>query len=166
MKLADTDQKVIDVSVEKLSQGNPDFLFVGLNGTDSAGHDFGFRATIPEYVSAIKQVDGWIGDLTAAVKAREQYANEDWLVLVSTDHGGGAKQAKKHAEGQQADEEGGFVNSTIFIYASRDGQPAQQLEGLRQVDVAPTVLHHLGISIPEHYEGIALQQILTNNQMD
>ena len=52
---------------------------------------------------------------------------------------------------QIVDEANGLVNSTIFIHASRDGQPSKELEGLRQVDIAPTVLQHLGIPITDHY---------------
>jgi len=55
---------------------------------DRAGHDNTFSNTDPAYVQAIKDSERDAALLIAAVEARANYANEDWLILITADHGG------------------------------------------------------------------------------
>jgi len=80
-----------DVSLEAfsyLSQENPDVLFLHYDDVDHAGHANGFSIDVPEYVSAIEQVDTYIGIVLAGIESGDNYENEEWLILVTTDHGG------------------------------------------------------------------------------
>lgn len=65
-----------------------DFLFLHYDQTDATGHSSGFTGTNPAYINAIENVDGEIGMVMNYLRARPNYANEDWLVLCTTDHGG------------------------------------------------------------------------------
>jgi len=68
--------------------GGADMVMCILEYCDSAGHGNNFSNTEPKYVQAIKQSEKDAAELIAAVKARANYANEDWLILISADHGG------------------------------------------------------------------------------
>lgn len=42
----------------------------------------------PAYINAIQTVDGHIGSILTALQNRPTYAQEDWIILITTDHGG------------------------------------------------------------------------------
>ena len=65
--------------------GDPDALFVYLGNPDETSHQTG--AIGPEYRAAIAEADTQVGRLVAAVRDRPTYGGEDWLILLSTDHG-------------------------------------------------------------------------------
>lgn len=83
-----TDLAVKNGAVAALSNDDPDLLFVAFDDVDHAGHGYGFSSTIPEYVQSIETTDAYIGEIVAAMKNRPNFAQEDWLVVVTTDHGG------------------------------------------------------------------------------
>ncbi|QOG02902.1 alkaline phosphatase family protein [Flavobacterium sp. MDT1-60] len=83
-----TDLEVKNGAVLALTNDNPDVLFVAFDDVDHAGHTYGFASTIPQYVSTIETTDSYVAAVIAAMKSRPNYANEDWLVVVTTDHGG------------------------------------------------------------------------------
>ena len=83
-----TDLDVKDAAVELLTTNNPDVLFVAFDDVDHAGHGYGFSPQVPEYIESIEITDVYIGELMTALQNRSNYANEDWLVIVTTDHGG------------------------------------------------------------------------------
>ena len=82
------DLEVKDAAVELLATDNPDVLFVAFDDVDHAGHGFGFAPSVPEYIEAIETTDAYVGEIISALQARANYPNEDWLVIVTTDHGG------------------------------------------------------------------------------
>lgn len=65
-----------------------DFLFVIYEPTDSTGHDFGFSYNNPRYKKAFAKADGYGFETLEAIKARETYESEDWLIIITSDHGG------------------------------------------------------------------------------
>ncbi|NIG53555.1 LamG-like jellyroll fold domain-containing protein [Chitinophaga sp. Cy-1792] len=83
-----TDLAVKNAVVAELTTNNPDVLYMHFDDVDEAGHSYGFSPTVPQYVSAIEEIDGYIKEIMIALRSRSTYANEDWLVAVSTDHGG------------------------------------------------------------------------------
>lgn len=74
--------------VAHLGSANPDVLFVHFDQVDGAGHSSGFRVSNPDYMNALHTVDSHVGEIVTALKNRPQYAQEDWLIIISTDHGG------------------------------------------------------------------------------
>jgi predicted AlkP superfamily pyrophosphatase or phosphodiesterase len=54
---------------------------------DSEGHAHGFDSN-NSYFNAISATDSLIGPLISAVYAREKTGNEEWMVIVTSDHGG------------------------------------------------------------------------------
>ena len=65
-----------------------DFIFVIYEPTDSAGHGKGFSFNNPKYKEAFLKADAYGYETISAIKARETYETEDWLIIVTSDHGG------------------------------------------------------------------------------
>ncbi|MCM4170694.1 DUF4983 domain-containing protein [Arenibacter sp. TNZ] len=99
---------VAELGVEDLTA-----LFVHFDDVDHAGHGTGFSIGNPNYIQAIETVDVSIGALMEALRSRENYNNEEWAILVSTDHGGIGT-----SHGGDSDEE-----RTIFVIVSGDKIP-------------------------------------------
>ena len=80
-----------DVSLEAcnyLSASNPDMMFLHFDYVDYAGHDDGFSPNVSQYITAIEGVDALLAPLMQAIFQRPNYANEDWLILITSAHGG------------------------------------------------------------------------------
>jgi hypothetical protein len=71
-----------------LATDSVDGMFVYFEKVDETGHASGFSPTNPAYMQAITYVDSCVGTVLTALKARPNYATEDWLVIIVTDHGG------------------------------------------------------------------------------
>ncbi len=65
-----------------------DFIFVIYEPTDSTGHSFGFSYNNPRYKNAYKTADGYGFEAFSAIRNRATYETEDWLIIVTSDHGG------------------------------------------------------------------------------
>jgi predicted AlkP superfamily pyrophosphatase or phosphodiesterase len=133
-----TDVQVTAAACKLLSEKNPDLLFVHLDDVDGAGHKHGFHPKVPQYLAAIATADEQVGALLKALQQRPSYAQEDWLIVVSTDHGGSGK-----GHGQNIPE-----HRTIFLIVSGPSAARGAIEPAPViVDVAPTVFQHLGVPI-------------------
>ena len=83
------DKASLDFTLAEIEKENcADFLFVIYEQTDSAGHSFGFSYNNPRYKEAFKEVDSYGYETLKAIRERETYNSEDWLVIVTSDHGG------------------------------------------------------------------------------
>lgn len=78
---------------------------------DGAGHGYGFDLSVPEYCTAVVNTNSYIENAIQAVKARPTYAEEDWLILISTDHGG--QKNKNHYQAS-------ITERLIFIACNKD----------------------------------------------
>ncbi len=65
-----------------------DFIFTIYEPTDSTGHNRGFTFNNPKYKEAFKQEDAYALEAINAIKARPTYEKEDWLIIITADHGG------------------------------------------------------------------------------
>lgn len=92
-----------------LVQRDHDVLFVGFNGPDAAGHRSGFSPDNPEYLFPIGNVLDHTRKLLAQVRRRPTFDLEDWLFVLTTDHGGRGK-----GHGGQSEEE-----RAVFILVGR-----------------------------------------------
>jgi len=72
----------------QLQNPNLDVLFVYFDECDLTGHSTGFSPLNPAYINAIETVDGHIGSIITALQSRPTYSEEDWVILITTDHGG------------------------------------------------------------------------------
>lgn len=65
-----------------------DFIFSIFEYCDHFGHDTGFGPNNPEYAKAFNDNDRDALDIINAIKARDSYDTEDWLIVLASDHGG------------------------------------------------------------------------------
>ena len=65
-----------------------DFIFTIYEPTDSVGHNKGFTINNPEYVEAFNTADFYALQTIDAIKGRDTYSTEDWLIIITSDHGG------------------------------------------------------------------------------
>jgi predicted AlkP superfamily pyrophosphatase or phosphodiesterase len=134
------DVQVASQSVEILATGDPTALFAYFGQVDVAGHAHGFHPTVPEYITAIENVDRHIGRLLAAMRQRRTFPQEDWLVIVCTDHGG---RGTGHGGGHEQPE----INQVFLITSGPSAARGDWAGPTSLVDVVPTALTHLGVPI-------------------
>lgn len=83
-----TDEEVKKNIIELLDKKNPSVAIVQFKDVLTAGITAGFSSDKTPYVDAIKKVDGYIGEIMTALKNRKNFENEDWLVIITSNHGG------------------------------------------------------------------------------
>lgn len=130
-----SDADITAETCRRLTNSNPDVFWMLLLDVDSAGHNSGWGPTVSNYVRAIEIADGRVGQIINALTNRPTYTNEDWLVIVQSDHG-------KHDD---LDPEISQIVWSIFAGASTARGvlwPAPS-----SVDTCATVLTHMGVPI-------------------
>jgi predicted AlkP superfamily pyrophosphatase or phosphodiesterase len=136
----DSDARGVRKTIALLKTGNPDVVFLHLDHVDGAGHAKGFSPQVREYLQAIEQVDVWIGQILEAMRQRKTYAQEDWLTVVCTDHGG---KGTGHGRGHKVPE----IREVFLIVSGPSAAQAQVETPTYLVDVAATALTHLGVAL-------------------
>jgi len=132
------DERVATEAAAHIAAVGPDLSWVYLQHTDDAGHAHGDS---PRFYEAVQEADARIGRIWAAVKQR-QALGEEWMIVVTTDHGRDAATGRGH--GGQSDRE-----RTTWIVTNRPEVDARFTGGTAAiVDIAPAVLQHLGIAVP------------------
>lgn len=90
-----TDLAVKDSTVNILNTQNLlGAMIVNFRDVAAAGANGGYLSTNNNYKDAIVKVDAYVGNILTALKARKNYANEDWQVIITTNHGGGSVDPK------------------------------------------------------------------------
>lgn len=83
------DEASFEAAIAEIGQQNcADFIFVIYEPTDATGHNYGFTFNNPGYKKAFLTADNYGFETINAIKARENYEKEDWLIIVTSDHGG------------------------------------------------------------------------------
>lgn len=134
------DLHVTTLAAKTLLESAPDLSWVYLQHTDDIGHRDGDS---PSMDIAVRWVDARVSELWGAVQARsQQFVGEDWLVIVTTDHGRTSSNGKGH--GGQSDRE-----RTIWIASNspRMVSPAERSAAI--VDIYPTIVEHMRFDMPE-----------------
>jgi hypothetical protein len=84
-----TDLAVKDSTVSILNnQAGLGTMFVNFREVEAAGATGGYLASNANYKNAIVKADEYVGNILTALKARKNFANEDWLVILTSNHGG------------------------------------------------------------------------------
>ena len=65
-----------------------DFIFAIYEPTDSTGHSRGFTINNPKYKDAFRTQDAYASEIITGIRNRPTYQNEDWLIIITSDHGG------------------------------------------------------------------------------
>ncbi|GLU52482.1 alkaline phosphatase family protein [Dyadobacter frigoris] len=133
------DEKVVDEAAKTIKNNAPDLSWVYLEYTDDMGHRYGDSNQFHE---AIKMMDNQMGRLWEAIKYREKNFGEDWLIVITTDHGRDPKTGKGH--GGQSDRE---RSTWIVTNASDLNSNFKSNPGI--VDIMPTIARHMDVNFPK-----------------
>ncbi|MEU2510144.1 alkaline phosphatase family protein [Streptomyces sp. NPDC007863] len=134
---AEYDAGTTSRAVARLRNSNPDAVFVHLDDVDHAGHSQG--AASQAYLDAIHGVDSRVGEIVTAVRSRTTYASEDWLIIVTTDHG--------HTDAGGHGGSSWPERQTFVIATGGTTTPGSVRYDVKLTDVAASALAHLGIPI-------------------
>jgi len=134
------DEQVIDDAVTTITKDAPDLSWIYLEYTDDMGHMYGDS---PQFETAIKKLDVQLGKVYDAIAIREKNNNEDWLLVVTTDHGRDEKTGKNH--GGQSDRQ----RSTWMIsnYKSLNNYAMYYRPAI--VDIMPSIARFMNVKLPK-----------------
>ena len=76
-----------------MQEKGPDLSWVYLEYTDNMGHTYGDS---PQMYDAVEVADQQIGKIWTAIQQREKKLDEEWLIIITTDHGRDAATGKDH----------------------------------------------------------------------
>ncbi|CCH35396.1 alkaline phosphatase family protein [Actinosynnema sp. NPDC047251] len=131
-----SDEKVAVDAEKHLANDPADASFVYFGQTDIAGHNHG--ADSAQYQATLRTDDALIGRLLRAIESRPSYSNEDWLIMLTTDHGHTAS----GGHGGDTPEE-----RMTYVIAAGGGVPTGTPNAQPKiVDIAATALRHLGVA--------------------
>jgi predicted AlkP superfamily pyrophosphatase or phosphodiesterase len=138
----EADSVSVEAALEEIQTGDPDMLFVYIGAPDEISHNIGGIGT--EYRDAIAIADVHLGHLMDAIRGRDSFPQEDWLILVTTDHG----RTEGGGHGGTSPEE-----TTVFYLASGpSAQVGTPAESPASVDLVATAFAHLGVEVDPTWE--------------
>lgn len=131
------DEVVAEEAARSIREEAPDLSWVYLWYTDEAGHLTGNGAYFDEYV---RKADRQIGKIWEAVRYREANFDEEWLVVVTTDHG---RAENGHHHGGQSERE-----RTTWIATNHDVNGHFRSGRLAITDITPSICRFMGFEVP------------------
>ena len=149
-----TDDRVADLTIGAIEDTDataPSFLFSYYVGVDENGHMYGGAS--PEYAAAIENMDDNLGKIMDTVALREINMNEDWTIIVVTDHGHQPQQGFGH--GFQSPDE----TATFVIADGPDFKDGYINQAYEIVDTTPTVVSLFGGTPRPGSDGVPLQSL-------
>jgi len=143
----DSDEGTTEKLATSLLTEQHRLIFIHLDAPDHAGHSSGFSADNPDYLEAFTTIDAQVGRLLDAIAGRPTRGDEEWLVAMTTDHGGdslGHGSLNKECQ-------------TIWVILSGDGIKAGEIptdgtEVVSHMDVFPSVMEYLNIEIEPQWQ--------------
>lgn len=126
-------------AINYITDKGPDLTWIYLEFTDDIGHKFGDS---PQMDAAVAHADSLIQAVWKAVEHRQALFQEDWLVIVTTDHGRDEVTGKDH--GGQSDRE-----RASWIATNSKGLNSRFRQNPAVVDIFPSICNHLGVPVPQ-----------------
>jgi len=136
--IRDIDELVSTETARYVEEHGPDLSWVYLEFTDDVGHAFGDS---PQQRQALKIMDGNVGKIWDAVKKRQESHDEDWLIVVTTDHGRDPKTGKDHGGHTERERTTWIVTNSQKLNKRFANTPAV-------VDILPSIVKHLDLEMP------------------
>lgn len=133
------DERVVDKATEHVREKAPDLSWVYLEYPDDMGHRFGDSEQLNR---AVEIADKQIGRIWEAIAYRQQQHQEEWLIVITTDHGRDSKSGKHH--GGQSERE----RATWIITNAQDLNDYYRKEQPAIVDIMPSIARFMNISLP------------------
>ncbi|GAA4499432.1 hypothetical protein GCM10023172_17980 [Hymenobacter ginsengisoli] len=133
------DDKVVAEAATCLRQNGPDLSWVYLEHTDDMGHRHGDSE---EQRRAVGYVDAEVGRIWALLRERMKTQPEDWLLVLTTDHGRDAQTGRNH--GGQSDRE----RTTWLVLSDKNVNAYARRAPVTIVDVLPTIARFMQLPLP------------------
>lgn len=137
LNILDVDEHVSKEAAECIRENAPDLSWVYLWYTDDAGHYFGNGEALDE---SVRIADRQVGRVWEAVKYREENFNEEWMIVVTTDHG---RDFKGYGHGGQSERE-----RVTWVATNQKVNERMKSGKSAIVDIAPSISRFLGFEIP------------------
>jgi predicted AlkP superfamily pyrophosphatase or phosphodiesterase len=153
------DDTVSTVAGDYIKTNGPDLSWVYLEHTDDMGHQHGDS---PQFYDAVEAADKRIKKVWDAIQYRKQNFGEDWLIIVTTDHGRDPKTGHNH--GGQSDRE-----RLSWIATNAKNLNEEFKNGLAsQADIMPALATFLQVGISKEkvreIDGVSFIGALSANQ--
>ena len=130
---------VCDAVCEKILSGSYDVIILNFANCDMVGH----TGVMDAAVKAVEVVDTCVGRVVEAV------LKMDGVCLITADHGNADQMKEPDGSPFTAH----TTNPVPFIVI---GYPCKLQDGGKLADIAPTMLHILGLKVPEEMDGLSL----------
>lgn len=136
--MLEIDEAVAKEAARYIVEKGPDLSWVYLEFTDDMGHMYGDS---PQFYDAVSKADAQVGKIWKSIRERETKLNEEWMIVITTDHGRDAQTGLHH--GGQSDRE-----RTTWIVTSLNDLNDHFKQTPAVVDIMPSILHFMEILIP------------------
>ena len=136
--IREIDEVVANEAAEYVASEGPDLSWVYLEYTDDVAHRYGDGA---EMTAAVKRMDDQVGRIWSAVEQRQQTRNEDWMFIVTTDHGRDAETGMSHGEQTMRER-------TTWIVTNVENLNSRFRETPAIVDILPSIATYMQLDIP------------------
>ena len=138
LHIFDIDEQISKDAAEGIRKDAPDLTWVYLWYTDDAGHIEGNGAFFDEYTM---KADKQIGRIWEAVQYREKNFDEEWMVVVTTDHG---REENGYGHGGQSERE-----RTSWISTNVKTNKHFETNDLAIIDITPSICRFLDFEVPQ-----------------
>ena len=139
LQIFDIDSVVAMKAADCVRSEAPDLSWVYLWYTDSGFHLFGDGSFMDKYVN---KTDELIKPIWDAVRYREKNFDEEWMVIITTDHG--RDESGPHHGGQAQRERSCWISTNI-----KGVNPHFQTSNLALTDINPSICEFMGFELPE-----------------
>lgn len=134
------DETVTEAASAGIKNKGPDLSWVYLEYTDDMGHMYGDSK---QFYDAVGIMDNQIGKIWNAVQYRKKHFSEDWLMVITTDHGRDENTGKGHG-GQTPRQRSTWI---VTNYHNLNNYAQYYCPGI--VDIMPAIARFMNIKIPE-----------------
>jgi hypothetical protein len=138
LHILDVDEHVSKEAAKCIKENAPDLSWVYLWYTDDAGHYFGNGEALDE---SVRIADRQVERVWEAVKYREKNFNEDWMIIVTTDHG---RDYMGYDHGGQSERE-----RVTWVATNKKVNERMTSGKSAIVDIAPSISRFLGFEVPK-----------------
>lgn len=142
--LGDADRKIVtsddedtkDKAVDRLKNDSSQVFIAQFGDVYSKLAQYG--AASADYAASVQKVDGYIKELTNAIKSRAGYANEEWLVLLTTTQGGAGT-------GRFFDPSPGFLIAYNPVFKQQDLSKMNPVINVQLQDIARQIIYWMKV---------------------
>ncbi|GGZ41403.1 hypothetical protein GCM10007049_38350 [Echinicola pacifica] len=134
------DEEVSTEAARHIKAEGPDLSWMYLEFSDDMGHKYG---NSPQMVDGLKKADVQIARVWEAIQYREQHFHEEWMLVVTTDHG---RTMDGYGHGGQSERE-----RKIWILTNLPETNARFSAKAEMVDILPSMAEFMGLHLPKRY---------------